>query len=63
MKIMDFLFGKKANIFDENKEVRHKLKKSYWQEWKNRYLHGQEYDWKRHSGTNFKNETPKNRDS
>ena len=53
MKIMDFLFGKKPNIFDKNKEVRHKLNTFTWQEWKNRYLNDPEYDWKRHEGTHF----------
>jgi len=53
MKIMDFLFGKKPNIFDNSKDVRHELKTSTWQKWKNRYLHDTEYDWQRHQGIHF----------
>ncbi len=56
MKLMNFLFGKKPDIFNKKGRVEHKLKKNSWSEWKNRYTHGQEYDWKHHSGTKYTQE-------
>ena len=50
-KILDFLFGKKPDIFDENGSVRHKLKKEKWEAWQKRYTSSPEYNWKNHTGT------------
>lgn len=49
-KILDFLFGRDPDIFDENGEVRHDLGERFWGEWEARYR-APEYDWRRHSGT------------
>ena len=63
---MNFLFGKKPDIFDEKGEIEHKHQKNMWSEWKKRYTEGQEYNWKKHSGLRYSPETPlkeKSRDS
>jgi len=53
MKILKFLFGKKPDIFNQKGQVEHDLKKKSWEDWKDRYSHGSEYDWSRHSGTRY----------
>ncbi len=53
MKLMDFLFGKKPNIFNKTGKVEHQLKENAWSEWKNRYIQGKEYNWKKHSGMRY----------
>ena len=53
MKIMRLLFGKKPDIFNKKGEVEHTLKTNSWEEWKNRYVHGKEYNWNRHSGMRY----------
>lgn len=54
---MDFLFGKKPNIFNKTGKVEHKLKENSWSEWKNRYIQGKEYNWKKHSGMRYVEDT------
>ncbi len=50
MKLMNFLFGKKPDIFNKKGQVEHQLKKESWEEWENRYKEGREYDWTQHTG-------------
>ena len=50
MKWLNFLFGKKPDIFDKKGQVEHHLKKEAWEEWQNRFAEGPEYDWTGHRG-------------
>lgn len=50
-KILDFLFGKSPQIFDEKGQVRHKLESKIWQKWEQRYQNSPEYNWRNHTGT------------
>lgn len=50
-KVTDFLFGKDPEIFDDKGSVQHKLPKRKWDDWQNRYVKGQEYNWRTHKGT------------
>ena len=54
--ILDFLFGKDPEIFDEKGEVIHKHPKKKWDLWQNRYRNDQSYNWRNHSGLG-KNQT------
>lgn len=47
--ILDFLFGKSPNIFDEDGNVRHHLGDHVWKAWEERF-HTREYDWHNHTG-------------
>ena len=52
MGIVSFLFGKKPLVkFTKDGRVKHDLKDSKWQEWKNRFEANDHYDFKKHSGT------------
>jgi 3-phenylpropionate/cinnamic acid dioxygenase small subunit len=62
-KILDFLFGKRAPIFDANGEVKHNLPKEKWDAWNNRYHQGAEYNWRNHVGTKSAGQDPKRRNS
>ena len=53
MKLLNFLFGKKPDIFNKKGLVEQELKKKAWSEWKNRYIEESEYDWQNHSGTKY----------
>lgn len=48
---MGFLFGKEPEIFDKDGSVRHNLPKEKWDSWQQRYLSGEEYNWRNHTGT------------
>ncbi len=50
-KVFDFLFGKDADIFDENGRVLHKLPKRKWEAWQNRIKTEPQYNWRNHKGT------------
>lgn len=52
-KIMNFFFGKKFPIFNEQGEIEHNRKKSM-QAWKKRYENETSSDWRNHSGMTFK---------
>jgi hypothetical protein len=54
MKILDFLFGKSPDIFDEHGNVVHKLGDKKWQDWRNRFIANKEYNWREHRGTERK---------
>ena len=49
-RILDFLFGKDAKIFDKKGRVLHDLPSSKWNNWNNRYQQGPEYNWQSHTG-------------
>lgn len=49
--IGDVLFGKDPEIFDDKGNVVHKLPKRKWDDWANRYIKGDEYNWRTHVGT------------
>ncbi len=62
MKLLDFLFGKKPPIFNKKGHVEHELKGDSWAKWKDRYRYGSEYDWRKHSGMQFKNQTSRKKE-
>lgn len=45
-----FLFGKDAEIFDEEGNVLHKLPKKKWEAWHNRTKLDPQYNWRNHTG-------------
>ena len=50
-KVSDFLFGKDPDIFDDKGNVLHKLPKKKWDDWHNRFVKGEDYNWRTHKGT------------
>ena len=46
--VLDFLFGKDPQIFDEKGLVRHKFTDKKWQDWQNRFKDA-DYNWREHS--------------
>lgn len=48
--ILDFLFGKDPDIFDENGRVRHKFDEAKWKAWDRRIRDSKDFSWKHHSG-------------
>ncbi len=49
-KVLDFLFGKDPDIFDENGNVMHKFPKKKWEAWQNRMKSDPQLNWRNHSG-------------
>lgn len=49
-KVTDFLFGKDPDIFDNKGQVLHKLPKKKWDDWHNRIVKGEDYNWRTHAG-------------
>lgn len=49
-KILDFLFGKDPDIFDEKGQVQHKLTKKKWDSWHQRTKVDPQYNWRNHTG-------------
>jgi hypothetical protein len=49
--VLDFLFGKDPDIFDENGNVLHKHPKKKWDAWQNRLKLDPSYNWRHHTGT------------
>ena len=56
-RVMEFLFGKKPQIFDKDGSVRHDLGQSKWEAWNARYSQGEEYNWRNHTGMRAKDPT------
>lgn len=50
-KVLQILFGKSPDIFDEKGNVVHKLPPERWQAWRDRFEKNPEYDWRHHQGT------------
>src|SRR4051812_15107325 len=48
-KLLDFLFGKDPDIFDETGRVRHKLGDEKWKMWEARFKEP-EFNWREHRG-------------
>jgi hypothetical protein len=61
-KVSDFLFGKDPDIFDDKGQVLHKLPKRKWDDWHNRIVKGEEYNWRTHAGTKSGAEQSKNKE-
>jgi hypothetical protein len=63
-KLMDFLFGKDPDIFDEKGNVLHRLPKKKWDAWNNKFKTDQNYNWRNHTGTRAgaKPQNPKQQD-
>lgn len=55
--VLDFLFGKDPEIFNAKGEVEHQLPQEKWQAWQDRYLKGDEYNWRNHTGTRLSDKT------
>ena len=47
--VLDFLFGKDPDIFDENGRVRHKFTEAKWTAWNDRLKASPAYNWRKHS--------------
>ena len=54
-KILAFLFGTNANIFDDKGEVSHQFPREKWDEWHKRYFDKERADWRNHKGNEAKN--------
>lgn len=52
--ILDFLFGKSPDIFDESGQVHHQYSKKQWDAWSKRYSSSPEMNWRNHTGTKAK---------
>jgi len=51
--LLNFLFGKSPDIFNEKGEVRHKLPEEKWKAWDDRY-HNENHNWRKHKGSRVK---------
>ncbi len=49
--LINFLFGKEPEIFDNDGRVSHNFPKKKWDDWKNRYIKSDDYNWRTHAGT------------
>ena len=49
--VLNFLFGKEPDIFDDKGHVVHKHPKKKWDDWNNRLKTNPEYNWRNHTGT------------
>lgn len=50
-RVLDFLFGKSPDIFDDKGNVSHKLPKKRWDAWQNRMKTDPQFNWRNHTGT------------
>lgn len=53
-RVLDFLFGKDPDIFDDQGNVCHKLPNKTWEDWQNKAKSNPQYNWRNHTGTKFK---------
>ena len=51
---MEFLFGAKYPIFNKEGEIQHS-RKQFVQKWKEKYIKAPNYNWRNHTGMQFKN--------
>lgn len=49
-KVMEFLFGKEPDIFDDKGQIYHKLPKKKWDDWHNRTKLDPQNNWRNHTG-------------
>ncbi len=54
--LLNFLFGRKPEIFDNQGQVQHNLPKEKWESWQARYMQGDQYNWKNHTGRRAKDQ-------
>lgn len=47
----DFLLGKDPDNFDDLGRITHKLPKKKWDDWKDRYVRSNDYNWRDHAGS------------
>jgi hypothetical protein len=59
-KLLNFLFGRSPDIFDDKGNVVHKLPANLWQSWRDRFEKNPEYDGRKHHGTERVVRKPKN---
>jgi hypothetical protein len=58
--VLNFLFGKDPDIFDDNGQVVHKHPKKKWDNWQNRYKNDPQFNWRNHTGVRNGEKTNKN---
>lgn len=56
--VVNFLFGKEPDIFDDKGRVLHKLPKKKWEDWNNRIIKGDDYNWREHTGSHAGAKSP-----
>ena len=59
-RLIEFLFGKDTEIFNQEGHVEHKLPESWWIDWEDRFKEP-EFLWKNHRGMNPIEKTVKNK--
>ena len=50
-KLANVILGQDPEIFDDKGRVSHKLPKRKWEDWQNRYIKSQDYNWREHTGS------------
>ena len=53
-RILDLLFGKDPDIFDDQGNVSHSLPSKTWENWANKNKANPQNNWRNHAGTKFK---------
>ena len=48
--VLDFLFGKDPEIFNDKGQVQHNLPEMKWKNWHARYADSPEHNWRQHRG-------------
>lgn len=48
--VLDIVFGKDPDIFDDKGQVLHKLPKKKWEAWHNRTKLDPQHNWRNHTG-------------
>jgi hypothetical protein len=48
--VLDFLFGKDPDIFDDKGQVSHQLPPEKWRAWEDRFHENPHYDFRQHVG-------------
>lgn len=56
--LLDFLFGKSPDIFDEQGNVLHRHPKKKWDNWANKFKTDPNYNWRNHTGTKAGSQAP-----
>ena len=48
--LLNFLIGRRGEIFNVRGEVQHQLSDKKWQHWQSRYQQTDDYNWRHHTG-------------
>jgi hypothetical protein len=56
--LLDLLFGKEPDIFDDSGKVLHKHPKKKWDAWQNRIKTDPQYNWRNHTGSQAGRSSP-----